>query len=637
MSESYINDLEVSLIESNSFYKSVFENSSAAMVILEADTTIDMVNNAFCKLSGYTKEELVGTSWVERMPPEEQKRLLAYNQARLKGIKDIPNEYELKFVSKQGQKGYALVSVTLLENTRQFVVTFFDITKRKDAERKYRRSEKRYRAMVEYASDIVYSINIDGKFIYVSPNLTEQVGYTVDEVLGKSFETFVHPDDIERLKSYVQRSFETGEKISGIEYRFKRKSGEWVWYSSSSAPMIDDPNQVDSVIGIAHNIDKSKKAELKIRAQQAKLEIAMKLAKLGAWEYDSKENLFHFNDTFYSIFKTSAKEVGKLTMSPEEYTLRFVHPDDYNIVGEKMKSLLEDLGPFASVQMEHKIIYATGETGFIAVRLVVMKDESGVITKIFGINMDITAQKRAEMELREQAEQLKELNTTKDKFFSIIAHDLRSPFNSILGLSELLKESSESNVDPKLKAMASDIYKSSQLAVDLISNLIDWSRSESRRISFEPKELGLKKFIEDLLHLFTPALMEKKIELKFSISENMKVFADRDMLGTIFRNLVSNAIKYTNLNGKIFIVAENLKDSILIKVGDTGIGISPENIDKLFRLDESFSTPGTRQEQGTGLGLILCREFVEKHGGEINVKSTEGEGTEFYFTLPVKS
>ena len=258
----------------------------------------------------------------------------------------------------------------------------------------------------------------------------------------------------------------------------------------------------------------------------------------------------------------------------------------------------------------------------------------GSIAYLEGFIEDITEQKKAEQEIKLKNEELSELNATKDKFFSIIAHDLKSPFNSIMGFSQLLVEQVNNKDYDGLGKYAGIILHSSEKAVSLLMNLMDWARSQTGRMEFIPEYFELVDFINDIIPIFNDIAGQKSITIFTDVPPNAPVFADRAMINTVLRNLISNAIKFTRPNGMITITATEKPDLLLVSVRDTGVGIPKARIDKLFRIDENYSTRGTANETGTGLGLILCKEFIEKHNGEIWVESKEGTGSTFYFTLP---
>ncbi|MDZ7777060.1 MAG: PAS domain-containing sensor histidine kinase [Bacteroidales bacterium] len=250
---------------------------------------------------------------------------------------------------------------------------------------------------------------------------------------------------------------------------------------------------------------------------------------------------------------------------------------------------------------------------------------------------DITDRKQAEKTLRESEVELKELNAQKDKFFSIIGHDLKSPFNSILGFSGLLEEQiGEKNYDDVDK-YAKTIRRSSQRAMDLLENLLEWSRAQTGKIEFSPESFKIINLTDNTFNQLKDAADQKSITLRNDLPTNLPVFADKNMVSTVMRNLISNAIKFTREGGEIKISAEKSAKEIFVSVSDNGIGIAPGRIEKLFRIDENDSTPGTNNEKGTGLGLILCKEFVEKHDGRIWVESVENKGSVFTFTLPRKA
>ena len=243
-------------------------------------------------------------------------------------------------------------------------------------------------------------------------------------------------------------------------------------------------------------------------------------------------------------------------------------------------------------------------------------------------------------ELKDTVEKLKNSNATKDKFFSIIAHDLKGPFNSILGFSGLLDENYEKYDIQKQKHFIKIINQSVKNTLKLLENLLLWSRSQRGILDYKPeKENIYLLYTETIKFLILPA-EKKSISLRNEIPEDIVVKADKNMISTVMRNLISNAIKYTHKDGEIIVKARTIKDKnkqlfAEITVKDNGLGILPNLQAKLFKIEENISTEGTEKEQGTGLGLILCKEFVEKHGGEIWVKSELGKGSEFVFTIPV--
>jgi signal transduction histidine kinase len=236
--------------------------------------------------------------------------------------------------------------------------------------------------------------------------------------------------------------------------------------------------------------------------------------------------------------------------------------------------------------------------------------------------------------LKENEKKLLQLNIDKDRFISILGHDLRSPFSGLLGLSELLTSNIRKFDLDEIEIFANYINSSAQVTYNLLDNLLIWGKSQTGRISFKPQKLSLSAICNNIQELLSTTAYAKNITVNYSIEEEIVVFADIDMLKTILRNLVSNAIKFTYKNGAINISAVKYPSGITISVSDNGIGIKPENLKELFDISQMHTTTGTAEEEGTGLGLIICKDFVEKHGGEIGVESESGKGSRFYFTLP---
>jgi signal transduction histidine kinase len=238
-------------------------------------------------------------------------------------------------------------------------------------------------------------------------------------------------------------------------------------------------------------------------------------------------------------------------------------------------------------------------------------------------------------EIEKQRKQLDELNSSKDKFFSIIAHDLKNPIAGFLGLTEVLAQDLQSFTDEEKQEFINLIYRSSKQLHSLLENLLQWSRAQTGRLSFKPREINLSKVIDENISLIVASAELKQIEIEVDVDGQINAFADADMVNTIVRNILTNAIKFTNKEGLVKIFASMDQEYVKISVKDNGVGITEDEKQKLFKIGFSNSRLGTDNEEGTGLGLILCKEFAKRNNGDLYVDSISGEGSTFTFTLPV--
>jgi len=251
------------------------------------------------------------------------------------------------------------------------------------------------------------------------------------------------------------------------------------------------------------------------------------------------------------------------------------------------------------------------------------------------LKQEIEERKKAESALLESETKLREAIAAKDKFFSIIAHDLRNPFNAVIGFSNLLRENLSEFELSEISEYIGYINDSAINAYTLLGNLLDWARSQTNSIQFKPEEVNVNEIVNTTLVILSGESTKKNITITSRINQQTKVMADNNMISTVFRNLISNAIKFTRPGGAINIFEKGTGSDYEFTVEDNGVGIQPADIDKLFRIDTKVFTKGTAEESGTGLGLILCKEFIEKNDGDIRVESTPGIGSRFIFTLPV--
>ena len=256
------------------------------------------------------------------------------------------------------------------------------------------------------------------------------------------------------------------------------------------------------------------------------------------------------------------------------------------------------------------------------------------ITKPFRAE-EVTARVATHLKLHRQNQELYDLNAAKDKFFSIIAHDLRSPFNGILGLTQIMAEELSSLTMEEIQEIAVDLKSSATNLFRLLENLLHWARMQQGLTTIYPEILPLFKTTSDSIEMILDSAKGKGISITYDIHKDLKILADKNSFQTIMRNLVSNAIKFTNKGGSISVSASVANEGLVqISIKDTGIGISPKMVGDLFRIDVKTGRKGTDGESSTGLGLLLCKEFVEKHGGKIWVESEERKGSDFRFTMP---
>lgn len=250
------------------------------------------------------------------------------------------------------------------------------------------------------------------------------------------------------------------------------------------------------------------------------------------------------------------------------------------------------------------------------------------------IARNISEKKKYEKQLKENEAKLIELNATKDKFFSIVAHDLRGPLGNVKTLISFLDENYTDYTDIEKQDIIKLISESSILIYSFLENLLEWANSQKGTINFDPQSVNLKILTISVLNLMNPIAKTKNIEISNDLFNDVYMVGDVNMVNTILRNLISNAIKFTPNNGKIKIKSDYKDGEVICSICDSGVGISKDNLKKLFRIDSTITSIGTNNEKGTGLGLILCKEFVEKHTGKIWVESEIGKGSTFYFTLP---
>ncbi|TXD48169.1 MULTISPECIES: PAS domain-containing sensor histidine kinase [unclassified Polaribacter] len=355
-------------------------------------------------------------------------------------------------------------------------------------------------------------------------------------------------------------------------------------------------------------LDRPTQAANKTEKYLKNLNEAEQLVNYGTWEFDATKNAIWWSDQMYRIFDFSPQEI-EVTY---ESWMANIFQEDRESVDLACQKLISSKAP---LNIEYRVFTKLGNLKFVKVKCNVHFDKDGNLFKLYGVVIDITAAKEYELLLEKSS-------STKSKLMSILAHDLRAPFNKIIGFSGILvdniKEASLSIAESE--KYLNILHKSSQQTLDLVDNLLNWVRFQSTEITFKPTLFPVSEVIKEVLGLEILFAGAKKITLNYTAPEKLDVYADKNMLKIVIRNLVSNAIKFTNYGGKISIDSFLRKGELVIKVKDNGVGIEPQRAKNIFTNSTNATTFGTQNEEGTGKGLVICKELIDRHQGRIYVK-----------------
>jgi len=475
--------------------------------------------------------------------------------------------------------------------------------------------------------EVIFEIDKDLTLKFINASSEQITGYKQEELIGKrlQLEDFFAPEDISRIKSSFNEVFK-GNHITGNHYKMLTKHGEVIILKIHNYP-IKENGKVVALRCLAVNITEQ---ENKISALTGKEYHYRQIFLNSPIAYQSLNNkgiIMDINPAWEQTMGYRYDEIiGK--------SFKSILDDEYQSKFDKIFTDFKEKGEVRNI--EFKLKKKNGGLIFGRYNGKVEYANDGTFLRSHCVFTDITAQKKAEETLKNSERKFRELNATKDKFFSIIAHDLKNPFNDLIGFTQLLATNIHKYDKNKIEQFVQIIHQSSKLAYGLLENLLDWSRTQTSTLKYKPAMIDVKKIIDDNLELLHSTAHTKNISTISEIDRSTLVYADQNMVHTIIRNLISNAIKYTNNGGYVKLKSKSFPEYIKIFIQDNGVGIDQDNIHKLFRIDESYTTSGTQKEKGTGLGLILCKEFVEKNGGKITVESTPGKGSTFSFTLPTK-
>ncbi len=592
-------------------YKNFISQTEEILCTLEIDGSISFVNQAFIKTLKYSENELLKKNIVDLIELDKSDAV----ELDFQSIEKLVNKkYELSFKSKYGNSLLLLSRfVPVLSEAgkiKRYNCYSNDISESKQEESNL----LLFKALFEASNDGI-ALEKDKKLVFVNDEFANIFGYPSGyDLHKKELSDLVSESDVAKVEGYF-RQIENGKQLPRrIEFFGKKPDGSVFYAEVTAASFIF--NKQPHVVMIARDVTEKKRSQQVIKDSEEKYR-------------NLTENIDDFLFTFERVGKylrpvfytSSVEKVTGYTqtdlLGDSKLFMKIIHPDDLSSIKDKIMSLLRSKIQLSS-EFELRIINKHGNIAWVRTKLNILRDQDGVVQKLYGLVSDISLRKKAEDDLKKSTDNLLKLNETKDRFISIISHDLRTPFSSILGFTDLLLNDEGLSEEEK-RQYVNFIRESSNSMLSLVNSLLDWTRLQTGRIKFEPERIEAYKIIEKSFNALKGAAFQKDINLASNVSTDLFIFVDENLILQVFNNLISNAIKFTNRNGNITVSVSpsNTLRFLEFSVKDDGTGIKKENLDLLFNVDTKFTSEGTAGEKGSGLGLSLVKEIIEKHGGNI--------------------
>ena len=624
-------EISASLQKEMSFRKAI-ENAIPSGIAVIDDTGKQIyVNQSFCKITGWDEDELLG-----QRPPYvywAKHDMENINNALEKtlGNNTPKNGFDLIFKHKSGRSINVniVISPFVQEDKKTFwLANVIDITERKKEEADLIKSQLLLKSSIESQKDtIIFSIGKNYEYLIFNKAHADAMkfAYNTDIEIGRDMLVCISSDvDRKRLKANFDRAL-NGESHSITQTFGTSNLGDYeVFYN----PIFNDNNEIIGCTGLARNITDRLKMELALKESETKFKEIIDQINDGIIVFDEKGKIFIWNQGIEEISGLKARETINKNIVDIRY--QFTPPEirDRTQIENTINGIVTLQTPEAFNKIVDNEIISLNSSEIRNVQSNVFPIRLDGYNLFGAVLRDTTEIKRYEKELQRTIEE-------KDKFYSTIAQYLYTPFSLFNNFSKLMAEELDTLPIKELQKMAVMMSKSATNLYSLLDNLLQWTRMNQGKITFRPQKLNFIKVSQTAVSILKPIADAKNITIKHFVEDDISVFADIYMLKTILRNLVSNAIKYTNSDGHIDISAQQTTSNVVISILDTGSGIKPEYLEKMFNGSQFHTTLGESEEKGTTLGLFLCKEFVEKHGGKIWVESANGQGSKFNFTVPL--
>jgi PAS domain S-box-containing protein len=573
-----------------------------------------------------------------------QKRTLYWDRSAIREVNSLIanfREMAASLSSKIGEieEAKATLEERVAERTQELNQLNQELKKRieqvQTSQAALQESEERFRLVVEYAPIGVAMVEASGNLVFANDYLSQMLEFNKEELWHKHPREFTHADDIARDVSLYQEVIDGHRNSYTLEKRYISKQGKTIWGELTVAVVRRKENATFTV-AMVRDITDRYLSEQKLREVSDRLELALQAGNIGVWEWDVTNDVLVWDDRMYELFDVPP---SVQSLSYQTFISR-VHPEDRPHVDAALEKAIANSEKF---DCEFRIVLDDGTIRFIKGDSIVRYGENhNEPTKTIGINWDLSDRKRTEEQLRQTNRELERATRLKDEFLANMSHELRTPLNSILGMCEGLQEEIFGTLTDKQRKSLTTIERSGKHLLDLINEILDLSKIESGKLELEFQEVSLFDICQSSLTFVRQMAYKKNIHLSQQVPENIgTITVDERRLRQILINLLTNAVKFTPNGGSVTLKATRQLPTnsdpcgyVFLSVVDTGIGIHPQNIDKLFQEFVQIDSNLNRRYGGTGLGLSLVRRLTELHGGTVTVDSEIGEGSRFTVRLP---
>ncbi|MGF7141057.1 PAS domain S-box protein [Roseimarinus sediminis] len=625
------------LAEREEKYRLITENASDVIWVINVTTQqFTYISPTIELLRGYTPQEAMAQTLEESVTPESFAHIQNALQQNLQ--KFLSNKLDIEYYIDEIQQPCKDGSIIWVEVSTKFrinkqgeievVGVSRKIDERKKMEAAIRENEEKFRLLFKNSPLGIYIANTQGQIEDANPALLSILGSPSLE-LTKQINVLQLPALVENGYAKQFKECVNQNKIISLELPYTTHWGKKVHLSSYLVPLSNPMGKVEKVYTLMEDITERKRNEEEL----IKLSMAAEQNPTNIVITNLRGNIEYVNPKFTEITGYSFEEA--IGQNPRILKSGYTSPEEYKKLWRTIARGNEWEGIFHNRRKDGTMYWEKA-------RISPIKSAKGKIINYLAIKEDITEQVKARDALIESETKLKEALLTKDKFFSIISHDLRSPFSTLINFTELIADEHRAFTIDEYRQYAKAINQTAQTTYNLLVNLLEWSRLQQGTIKFQPENIMLGPFMEKLREVAQESVHQKNLNFSMHYPHEQLLTADRNMLNAILRNLLSNAVKFTPEGGNIIVdISIAGSENIQFKVKDNGIGMDAHLLEKLFKIDEKVNRPGTNNEPSSGLGLLLCKEFVEKHGGEIWAESnTDGlsrqQGSAFYFTIPIK-